>query len=48
MDGLNLSIDSKNYKLVKMDRVIAIEVEMDIERTKILGEPALEFNGPNL
>ena len=35
MDGLNLSIDNKNYKLVKMDRVIAIEIDMDeIERQK--------------
>jgi len=27
MDGLNLEIDNKKYKLVKMDRVIAFEVD---------------------
>jgi len=27
MDGLNLEIDNKKYKLVKMERVIAIEVD---------------------
>jgi len=27
MDGLNLEIDNKKYKLVKMERVIAFEVD---------------------